>query len=134
MRALAALLLLLLPGHCLAEVAHHGDFTIHYTTFASTLIPAEVAAAHGIVRAENQVVLNISVLRDNAPSPAVIEGAVVNLLNQRFELVFEEVNEAEAIYYLASHTAIEQDILRFSIIVTPPGAEPFPISFLRRYD
>lgn len=121
-----------LPGH--GEHVDHGEYRIHYTTFPSTLIPADVAAAHDIVRADNRIVLNVSVLKGRQPSVASIRGDVINLLNQRFELTFDEVNEADAVYYLANHVAVEQDILRFNIVVQPPDTEPYPITFLRRYD
>ncbi len=118
----------------LAEAEDHGDYRIHYTTFASTLIPADVAKLHGIVRSENLIIVNVSIMKDETPTPASISGEVVNLLNQTFEMEFAEVNEQDAIYYLGSHNAMEQDILRFRILVDIPGKEPYPIAFLRRYD
>ena len=63
-----------------------------------------------------------------------IKGQVINLLNQRFELKFDEVREAEAIYYLANHLSLEQDILKFEIEVTLEDDLSVPIRFLRRYD
>ena len=121
-----------------AQYIDHGEYRIHYTTFSSLLIPGEVAAAHGIVRAKNRIILNVSAKKADEAVPMRIEGTVTNLLNQQFELDFEEVTEAGAIYYLANHLAMEQDILRFALNVQPadssnndPGAW---IRFLRRYD
>lgn len=113
------------------------------------IIPNEVAAAHGIVRASNRIVLNISVQQADKPSVANVTGRVTNLLNQQFELEFDEVTESEAVYYLASHLSLDHDILRFSLEVQlgdnpsdNPGDNPgdklvptiVPIDFLRRYD
>lgn len=134
LRGSFALLLFIAAILCRADVADHGPYRIHYTTFKSTLIPPEVASVHGIKRSDNLIVLNVSIRKGEAPSRAVISGEVLNLLNQRFDLEFDEVIEADAIYYLASHIAMEQDILRFSITVQPPGEDPYPIAFLRRYD
>ena len=117
-----------------AQFVRHGDYAVHYTTFSSTLIPPDVAAAHDIERSENRIVLNISGrLFDDAQTLGV-SGRVSNLLNQQFELEFEQVTESKAIYYLASHLALEQDILRFEITVTLPDGTDIPIRFVRRYD
>ena len=117
-----------------AQYIDHGEHRIHFTTFSSLIIPAEVASAHGLVRSEKRIILNISVLKQDEPAPARIRGHVINLLNQRFELNFDEVREAEAIYYLASHLALEHDIQRFNLEVQPDSAESVPINFVRRYD
>lgn len=117
-----------------AQYVDHDGYRIHYTTFSSMFIPQDVAALHNIVRAENRVVLNISAIRDNEPVSIKLSGNVINLLNQQYELEFQEVNENEAIYYLASHLAGEQDILRFSLTVHLADGDTVPIRFLRRYD
>ena len=127
--------LLLVPVVSLgARYVEHDGYRIHYTTFSSMLIPPEVAALHGIVRAENRILLNVSAIRDGQPVSLGITGTVVNLLNQRYELVFREVTESDAIYYLATHLAPEQDILRFNLKVRLSTGDAVPISFLRRYD
>ena len=117
-----------------AQFVRAGDYEIHYTTFSSMLIPPEVAAVHNITRAENRIVINISGRRHGEPASLLISGQVLNLLEQRVDLEFDEVREAEAIYYLASHTSLEHDILRFDLTITPPGSEPVHLEFLRRYD
>ena len=116
------------------QYVDHKEHRIHYTTFSSLIIPPDVASAHGIVRSEKRIVLNVSVLKQNIPATASIAGHVINLLNQRFELVFDEVNEAEAIYYLANYLALEHDILRFNLDVQLNAIESVPINFVRQYD
>ena len=116
------------------QYVDHKGHRIHYTTFSSLIIPPDVASAHGIVRSEKRIVLNLSVLKQGIPARASISGHVINLLNQRFELLFDEVNEAEAIYYLANYLALEHDILRFNLDVQLNAIESVPINFVRRYD
>ena len=129
---------LCLPAAWAAQYVEHGEHRIHYTTFSSLIIPADVASLHGIVRSENRIVLNLSVLKREQPVAAIVSGHVTNLLNQRFELTFDEIKEAAAIYYLASHIALAQDILTFTLAVelnTPaPIPAIIPITFVRRYD
>ena len=117
-----------------ARYIDHDGYRIHYTTFSSMIIPPEVARLHGIVRAENRIVLNVSAIRDDQPASLGITGTVVNLLNQQYELAFREVTESEAVYYLASHMALEQDVLRFNLTVRLATGDAVPIRFLRRYD
>lgn len=98
-------------------------YEIHYTTFSSRLIPPEVAAVHQIPRADNRLVTNISVRRDGQPVAAKLHGTVTNLLNQQSILVFTEVLESDAIYYLANQLVDERDTLRYVINITPAGAD-----------
>ena len=131
------LLLILLAGPLTgkpAQFVDHGNYRIHYTAFSSLLVPAEVARVHGISRAENEVVVNITAIREGHPQPVTVTGLVSNLLNQQTALTFQEVRESDAIYYLASHTAAEEDTLRFSVTVTPGDMAPVVLEFLRRYD
>lgn len=137
---IASCLFILLPVSALAaQYIDHGDYRIHYTTFSSLLIPSDVAAAHKIVRAKNRIVLNVSARTGDDAVAMRVKGTVTNLLNQQFELEFEEVTEAGAIYYLANHLALEQDILRFDLSVSANDTagedkESVSIRFLRRYD
>ena len=133
--------LLLLLFYCLgslpalaASYLDHGEHRIHFTTFSSLIIPADVASAHAIVRSKKRIVLNLLVLKQGVPATASISGHVINLLNQQFELVFDEINEADAVYYLASYLALEHDILRFNLDVQLNVTDSVPINFIRRYD
>lgn len=135
MRLTAVLLALCVISPSLpAEVLVHGDYRIHYTVFPSTIIPPEVAASHGITRAEDRVVVNVSARLAGEPAAINVTGHVTNLLEQVSELAFVEVSEQDAIYYLASHISKEEDLLRFDLTVTPPGLAPTQLNFLRRYD
>jgi len=131
---LLALFMLMTPTLQAAQYVDQGKYRIHYTTFSSMLIPSDVAALHEITRAENRIVLNVSARDKEEAVPIRIEGYVTNLLNQRFDLNFEEVNESDAIYYLAHHLSLEQDILRFNITVTAGDEPDVSIRILRRYD
>ena len=108
-------------------------YDIHYTTFPSTLLPADIARVHNITRASNRVVTNVSVRKDNAPVKVSVTGSVTNLINQQFELKFEEVMERDAVYYLASQIVDEKDTLRFSINIQPPDNEAYVLEFVRQY-
>ena len=107
-----------------------GDFEAHYVVFPSTFLNAEVAGIHGITRAHNLCIVNLSVL-DSAGkgAPAGIEGRVKNLLGQQSPLKFREIREDKALYYIAEVRHADREVLRFSIAITPPGERTFDLSF-----
>ena len=129
----SAVLLALTAVPVWADVLKHGDYEIHYTTFPSTIIPPDVASLHNIPRASNRIVINISALKHGEPRAIALSGTVTNLLEQVLDLEFVEVNEQDAIYYLAHHVSLEHDLLRFNITADVEG-EPVELEFLRRYD
>jgi len=117
-----------------ADTVDCGGYQVHYTSFKSTIIPPEVAAAHHIVRSDNRVITNVSVRRAGSPAPAAVEGTATNLLNQSVRLEFREVDEADAVYYLASQVVDERDTLRYEIAVRPGDSdETCTVKFVRDY-
>lgn len=113
------------------------NYVIHYAAFESTLVPKEVAAANGIVRSGNRLVTNIVIKEKdrNETVPAKVRGSVTNLLNQVAELTFREVNEQDAVYYLASHVVDKKDTLRFNLNIRPTGEdEVCSLEFLRTWN
>ena len=111
-----------------------GEFEIHYTAFPSLLVPADTASLHGLTRAENRLLLNLSVRRAGEPVPAGDTGQVVNILNQAQPLTFFEVSEQTAIYYLAEVVNQEKDWLRFTLeIEFSKDHPPYVLEFNRQY-
>ena len=115
-------------------------YDIHYTILSSRLIPAEVAKLHGIIRADNRMVTNLSIRKTSKtgekgdPVTASIHGTATNLLNQQSVLDFTEVLEPNAIYYLANQLVDERDTLRYSISIQPQSSEAtYLLEFGRNY-
>ena len=131
---LSPLLLAFVSLVCKGENQQHGTLDIHYSVFPSTIIPAEVARAHAITRADNRIIVNVSLKENELPAKAQLKGQVINLLDQVVTLDFVEVRESDAVYYLATHISLPEDILRFNLLVTPFHNEPVQITFMRRYD
>lgn len=115
-----------------ASIDCHGDH-VEYTTFPSTIIPAQVADAHGIVRSKDRIVTNITVLRNGKALTATVDGTATGLMNEVTTLTFQEVREADAIYYLATLVATERDNISYRIKVQPDGRAPCVIEFTRDY-
>ena len=94
-----------------------GDVDVHYITFNSSFLQPEIAAANGLVRSKTQGVVNISVLKAGKASSASVSGEVKDLVGRSQPLTFKQVNEGEAIYYLAQFTFSQREMLRFTINV-----------------
>jgi hypothetical protein len=137
-----SLLLAALALSALAPVAARAEqfvraagVEIHYNAFHADAVPAEVAAAHGIVRSGNRGLLNVTVLTPvedgvGRPTEASVTGTVSNLAGQRQSLTFRPVREATALYYLADFPISGEDVYRFALEVSPPGASaPVTIRF-----
>lgn len=111
-----------------------GEYRIHYTTLSSMLIPNDIAEAHGIVRSQNRLLTNVTIVRNGHPVHGHVEGTVMNLLNQMTSLDFREITEQDAVYYLAGHVVDEKDTLRFNLTVKPEGQSgTCPLKFMRTW-
>lgn len=114
-----------------------GDYHVLYSVFNSSFITPEIAAIYGITRAPNQALINISLIRssggqDSLGLKAKVSGQVQNLMLQSTPLVFREIDEGDAIYYIAALRFDDQDPLNFSISVqNPASSQPYEIKFAR---
>ena len=107
-----------------------GDFQAHYVVFPSAFLSAEVAHSYGIRRSRDLSIVNLSVVDAHGKgSQAQIAGQVKNLLGQLSALDFREINEDEAVYYLAEVRHTNREVLRFAIAITPPQTVTYNLEF-----
>ena len=94
-----------------------GNWDVHYIAVNSTFLTPKIARANNIVRSGKNALLNISVLDKKTKLAQVVEmtGTARNLLGTPKELSFTQVNEGDAIYYLASVPFSHKEVLRFTI-------------------
>ncbi len=103
------------------------DHFIYYNVFNSSLIPADIAKKHGLVRAKNRVYLNLAVVKKSGGygfAPEKISGIYRNLMQQKFPLELIEIKEATATYYLAPIRFNNEEILHLDISVKPESNSP----------
>ncbi|MEF1256260.1 MULTISPECIES: DUF4426 domain-containing protein [unclassified Vibrio] len=97
------------------------DVEVHYSAFNSTFLTAQVARNYKLKRNAYSAILNISVLDNSqAGKPAItaqITGTSKNLLGQTRQLNFREVQEGDAIYYLAEFPISQEEQLTFDLDV-----------------
>lgn len=103
------------------------DHIIYYNVFNSSLIPADIANKHKLVRAKDRVYINVAVVKKSGGygfAPEKLSGIYRNLMQQRFPLEFIEIKEATATYYLAPIRFNNEDILHLDVTVQPEAGMP----------
>jgi hypothetical protein len=119
-KSIAMMMLLAFSASSIAEQKTTlGNWEVHYMVVNSTFLTPQVANAYGIKRSGYNAMVNISVLdktSKKAQSVAMM-GAARNLLGTQKKLEFKEVNEGEAIYYLAELPFRDQEQYRFEISI-----------------
>jgi hypothetical protein len=130
-------LTMLLPAMATAEQSKKfGDYTIHYSAFTTDTLTPEVAKQYQIPRSKNRVMVNVTVLKTKNNSPlgtpvkARVTGVAKNLSEQLRDLQVREINEGDAIYYIAETPINNNETLKFSFQITPAGeSAPYQLSF-----
>lgn len=116
-----------------------GDYTVYYNAFGSTTLQPAIAKQYGIQRSRYRAVLNVVVRKKqakggDAPVHAKVTGTATNLNEQMRQLEPREVDEGEAIYYLAEFTISDQETLDFDLKVTPEGEKkPISVRFRQQF-
>ncbi|MCX4026683.1 DUF4426 domain-containing protein [Endozoicomonas sp. SM1973] len=117
-----------------AETKSFNDYTVHYSVFNSTFLQPNVAAQYGIPRGKREGVINISVQKkqqdSNKPISAILNGKVINLIQQSQTLSFKKIEEGTAVYYLAPFEFTNEEQLKFTVEIQPdPNQAPFELNF-----
>jgi len=140
LKTLFILALSLLSLNAYAENSKEfGDYVIHYNAFRSDTISPEVAKQHGLARANNRVLINISILKKvmnttGKPTNGKVTGHASNLTGQLKQLEFKEITEGNAIYYIAETKVSDGEFLKFDIKVIPEGEKrPARLHFDKRF-
>lgn len=114
-------------------------YEVVYNAFNSSFISPEVADTYNIIRGKDRGLVNIAILKAGADAsaggkPALVTGYVSNILGQRQQLVFVEVNEGTATYYLAPFRFQNEDFMTFKIRVQQDPDKPADeLSFQRTF-
>lgn len=123
----------LLLSLCLLGLAHaeqkqsFGPYDVHYSIVNTTFLKPDVAKAYGITRGDDRFIINISV-RENLDDGgdvarrSSVTGTVFNLIH-RNKLDFQEVDEGDAIYYIAQYSADNKETLDFTMSIQPDTSQ-----------
>lgn len=107
-----------------------GQYTVHYSTFNSLFVPADVASIHQLVRAKDQTLINIAVQKtaDGSPVAAQVSGTAKNLLQQQKNIDFKTIQEQDAVYYIGALRHTNEEIFHLDFTIVPEG-EKQPLTF-----
>jgi len=136
---LGLLMLASVPGINAEQAKVFGDYSIHYSTFTTDMLTAEVASGYNINRSKNRALLNISVLKkvlDTTTKPvrATVVASATNLSAQLKNLEIKEISDQGAIYYIAEFPVADREILNFNISVTPEGeSNAYTLTFQQEF-
>ncbi|MEF8792609.1 DUF4426 domain-containing protein [Thiohalorhabdus sp.] len=126
--ALAALAALVtLPMSATAQKLF-GDYVVHHGTMLTANLDPNVARQYDIQRSQNRGLVTVAVRKntEEGRSKAVradVRAVAVNLSAQRRELDMHEVDEAEAIYYLADFRIDPPETVRIEFHIQPEGSD-----------
>jgi len=112
-----------------------GTYTVHYSTFNSLFVPAEIAQIHKLVRAKDQTLINIAVQKtaDGEAVPARITGSAKNLLQQVKTVDFKTIEEPGAIYYLGALRHTNEEVFHLDFAIVPEGeSSPLQLRLTRK--
>ena len=107
-----------------------GLYTVHYSTFNSLFVPADIAKIHQLIRAKDQTLINIAVQKttDRSPVAAQVSGTAKNLLQQQKNIEFKTIQEQDTVYYIGALRHTNEEIFHLDFTVVPEG-ETQPLTF-----
>jgi len=104
-----------------------GDYVIHHGTMLTSKLDPEVARQYDIQRSDHRGLVTVAVRKNIKGGDKAVRAEVratgINLSAQRRELAMREVDEGDAIYYLADFRIDPPETVRLEIHVTPEGAD-----------
>ncbi len=109
------------------EPVRFGDYEVHYSAFNSRFVSPEVAERYKLERSGKHGMVNIAIrnVKESDSGKAVtgrVKGSRQNLLSQKSGMEFQEIQEIGAVYYLAGFRFSGDELLKFSVDVTPSGS------------
>lgn len=136
-----ALAALLIAPAALAESARDvGKYVIHYSALPTDVLDATVARTYGIKRSKSRGLLNIAIRQKEAGSasgkavPGMVSAQWSNLTGQMGNIKLEEVSEQNAIYYLGEFAIRNEEMLTFTLQVSPNSmGPPQTITFRKQF-
>ena len=94
------------------------ELKIFFNAFPSTFISPDIAQSKNIIRGEKNGLVNIAVTSQLGLHPEMkVSGIASNIFQQRQKLIFKEIREGSAVYYLATFEYDNEDFFTFNITV-----------------
>lgn len=138
--SLALAALLVAPAAMAESARDTGKYVIHYSALPTDVLDATVARSYQIKRSKARGLLNIAIREKEAGSasgkavPGMVSAQWSNLTGQMGNIPIREVREQNAIYYLGEFAIRNEEMLTFTVQVSPNSkAPPQTISFRKQF-
>jgi hypothetical protein len=121
------------------QFVRDGTYVVHYVALPSTSITPEIARHFGITRSGGLSLLVLNAQRETAPGktvslPATAAGNVTSLIGHVQPLALHAAREGDVHYVLAQFEAVDQEVLKFDLQITPQGADkPITLQFQQQF-
>lgn len=116
-----------------------GEYVVHFNALTTDQLDATIAGEYGIVRSQNRVLLNISILKREGlgldkPVTGTVTATAANLTGQLRNLLVREIREGDAIYYIAETQIVNSESLIFTVNATPESTStPLTVRFQKQF-
>ena len=102
-----------------------GEYVVHINAMPTTSLTTEVAQGYGVVRSENQGLINLVVLKKantpggNVPVTAVVDLSAANLTGQLKSVELREIDDGTSIYYIGQISVDDRETINFDFDIRP---------------
>lgn len=125
---LLTLLLAGAPNMASADIENFGQFQVQYNIFPSTFLQPSIAAQYKLTRSRAIGTINVSIQKKGNDGSlktvsGQIEGRVSNDIQQSDFLAFRQINEGDAVYYIAQFAYRSGELQTFNVTVRPSGSQ-----------
>ena len=104
-----------------------GEYVVHPGTMITANLDPKVAAKYDIQRSDHRGLVTVAVRRQtnggSQPVKAEVSATLVNLSAQRRDLSLREVDEGQAIYYLADFRIDPPETIKVQFRIQPQGSD-----------
>ncbi len=114
-------------------------YIIHYNTFITNFLTAEIARSYNITRSKKRAMLNVSVRKigkdkvaQTTAAASTVIAKATNFIGQEKAMKIRQIDEGDAIYYIADFIIANQEIIKFDIKVTP-GEKTHTVKFEQKF-
>lgn len=112
--------------------------TVHYNAFPTDSLPPEMTQRYHLKRSKNMALVNISVVKNEASIQirgvkSTVKGVLTNLMAQEKELLFQEIHEGQAYYYIAQVAVEHNEMVKFKIQIKTSDKQNYNLVFDKQF-
>ncbi len=116
----------------------YAEHIVYVNAFPTDSLPSEMTKQYGLKRSKNYALVNVSVMEKGTGTPVGVKskvtGVLKNLMGQSQKLEFREIQEGQAVYYIAQVGVQSREVVNFLIEIKPESnQETYEIKFSKKF-